>query len=459
LANFRSRHGCCAALLFVFVLLLLIGCSSKSSSPIVQTDDPIIQPDDPIVEPTWFEPQDIGAVGAPATDRPTIVVTPSGYVAAVWVQEGLWARHFFDPFETHQQISTPGAQRAQVTASASDNLIAVWEQVVGSDSFIWARRYTATSGTWQPANAISPMNHNSYNPQVAMGANENAIVVFEMRPTESTQSVIFASRFNAQIQSWDRFETISAAGGNAAAPQIAIDSNNNALVVWHQIDGSANYDVWANYFNAATDEWSGPVRIENNALEHGYYPSVKFDHEGNALAVWHQYDGTTSNIWAARFDGTSLQWQNPELIETDNAGNANYAQVAFDTHGNAHALWQHSDGASLRIATAFYDVQSARWQTPQLIDQGRGNRFSPKIAMLDDNAVAIWHRFDEDTLVNEIWSAYYNGRTGRWNSASLIDESGDHPSISANTDALAAAIWIDSAAADGPSSVRVSFFE
>ncbi|TPW09101.1 MAG: hypothetical protein FD130_2655, partial [Halothiobacillaceae bacterium] len=35
--------------------------------------------------------------------------------------------------------------------------------------------------------------------------------------------------------------------GSASSPQVAIDANGNALAVWHQSDGT-RYNIWANRY-------------------------------------------------------------------------------------------------------------------------------------------------------------------------------------------------------------------
>ena len=87
--------------------------------------------------------------------------------------------------------------------------------------------------------------------------------------------------------------------GSAIAPQIAFDSNGNALAVWYQSDGS-RYNIWANRFDGTS--WGSAELIETNDAGNTYDPQIAVDSNGNALAVWYQYDGSRYNIWANRFE-------------------------------------------------------------------------------------------------------------------------------------------------------------
>ena len=63
------------------------------------------------------------------------------------------------------------------------------------------------------------------------------------------------------------------------------------------------------------------------------------DLSGNGLAADYTWHFTTR-------DGA---WQLPQLIETDNAGDAASPQVAVDAAGNALAVWYQSDGIHFNI--------------------------------------------------------------------------------------------------------------
>ena len=109
------------------------------------------------------------------------------------------------------------------------------------------------------------------------------------------------------------------------------DLSGNAL--------ATNYN-WS--FTTADGAWSTAELIETDNAGHASDPQVAFDSSGNAIAVWFQDDGTRYNIWANRFNGTS--WGTAELIETDNVGTAYQPQVAVDSNGNAIAVWSQNDG-------------------------------------------------------------------------------------------------------------------
>ena len=130
--------------------------------------------------------------------------------------------------------------------------------------------------------------------------------------------------------------------------QIAFDASGNALAVWQQSDRTRT-NIWANRFTATTNSWGTATLIETDNAGSARSPKLAYDIGGNALAVWHQSDGTRFNIWANRFTADTSSLGNAALIETDNAGGAFSPQIAFDASGNALAVWRQSDGTRLNI--------------------------------------------------------------------------------------------------------------
>ena len=87
----------------------------------------------------------------------------------------------------------------------------------------------------------------------------------------------------------------------ADQPQIALEYNGNAIAVWREYDGSVD-SIWANR-DVAGKGWGTEQHMEvSNAVGHSAYdPQIALDSNGNAIAVWRQYDGSVDSIWANRY--------------------------------------------------------------------------------------------------------------------------------------------------------------
>ncbi len=55
-------------------------------------------------------------------------------------------------------------------------------------------------------------------------------------------------------------------------------------------------------FTTKDGDWGTAELIETDNAGSAYDPQIAFDSSGNAIAVWKQNDGTRENIYANRFD-------------------------------------------------------------------------------------------------------------------------------------------------------------
>jgi hypothetical protein len=326
----------------------------------------------------------------------------------------------------------------QVAMDSSGNAIAVWYQYDGNWSSIFANRYVAGTG-WGTAKLIETNNAgDASQPQVAMDSSGNAIAVWYQY--DGNWSSIFANRYVAGT-GWGTAELIETDNaGDAREPQIAVDSSGNAFAVWYQWDGT-RYSIFASRYLAGTG-WGAVKLIETNNAGDASQPQVAMDSSGNAIVVWEQSDGTRYNICANRYiAGTG--WCSAKFIETDNAGDALYPQIAMDTSGNAIAVWGQSDGTLNNIWANRY-VAGTGWGTAKLIEKGNaGDALYPQIAMdSSGNAFAMWMQSD-GTRYN-VWRNRYVAGTG-WGTAELIetDNSWDagYAQVAMDSSGNAIAVW------------------
>jgi hypothetical protein len=331
------------------------------------------------------------------------------------------------------------ADYPQVAINASGNAIAVWSQFDGTRTNIWSNRYTAGTG-WGTAALIETDDAGDANePQVAMDADGNALAVWYQ--SDGTRWNIWSNRYTAG-SGWGTAALIETGdAGDAYEPQVAMDAAGNALAVWYQSDG-IRYNIYSNRYTASTGLWGTAALIETDNVGDAYSPEVAMDAAGNALAVWYQSDGTRYNIYSNRYTASTGLWGTAALIETGDAGDAYYPQVAIDAAGNAVAVWHQSDGTRANIWSNRYTAGSG-WGTAALIETDVGHAQYPQVAMdAAGNAVAVWHQ--SDGTRDNIWSNRYIAGSG-WGTAALIetDDAGgaDSPQVAINAAGNAVAVW------------------
>jgi hypothetical protein len=296
----------------------------------------------------WAKPNAL--VAASGTFRsPQIASSANGSAMVVWLQQELgdrrrtWATFFNGtafslPFNL--DIGNGDTFAPQVAMNSKGEAVAVWEKNLANVTRIEARSFA--NGNWFfSTDTLSNTAIDANSPQVALGDNGQATALWVQQA--GAVPSLFASRRDA-ANKWatpELLETDDA--GRVFQPDLSMDALGNATAVWEQQDASTpglRKDGWANRFS--DDKWQGAQKLELNDAGEARVLSVGSDSAGNAIAVWEQLDGTRFDIFSARFNGS--QWSAPELIERDNAGNAQLAQLAVNPSGRALAVWQQRTG-------------------------------------------------------------------------------------------------------------------
>jgi hypothetical protein len=382
--------------------------------------------------------------GSGAVDSPDVAIDGGGNALAVWAQfDGVDTSIYSNRYVPGTGWSAPVliesatgiAASPQVAMDGSGNAIAVWSQGTGT-SDIYANRYVSGTG-WGTAQLIETGADTADGPHVAVNGSGTAIAVWRQWDALNNRSDIWANRY--AVSTWGTATVIDAGTGNAGSARVAIDSNGNAVALWLQYDGAGN-SVYANRYVYGTG-WGAPVLIENTSST-AHDPQVAVDPSGNAVAVWSQSDGVDESIYACRYViGTG--WGAAQSIETG-AGAAASPQIAMDSSGNAIALWfqyQSNSSPIIHIYASRYAAGTG-WGTPVIIDSGSSWATSPQIAMnTSGNAVAVWKQLDGTN--DSIYANRYVSGTG-WGTAQLIETgSGDaeFPQVATNSNDNAVAVW------------------
>ncbi len=379
---------------------------------------------------------------------PQIAMDANGNGLAVWRQSdgtrnNIWANRYTHGtgWGTAALIETDNAGDAdspQVVFDAIGDALVVWRQSDGTHTSIWSKRYTAGTG-WGAALLLEADNANdAHSPQIASTANGTAVVVW-VQTNGSSYNTIRANRYTPGT-GWGTAVAIDTdSAGYASDPQIAMDANGNAVAVWSKSDGT-RFNIVANRYSVGTG-WGTAALIETNNVGSAYGPQVALDTNGNALAVWVQFDGENNKIVANRYTNGS-GWGTPTLIETGNAANAIAPQLAFDAGGNALAVWSQYNGTRYNIWSNRY-TDGIGWGTAALIEtDDAGHASDPQIAFdASGNALAVWRQSD-GARTNILANGYTSG-TG-WGTAVLVESdngSADKPQIASEADGNAMVVW------------------
>ncbi len=188
--------------------------------------------------------------------------------------------------------------------------------------------------------------------------------------------------------------------------------------------------------------WTSEIRICNSD-EHAQYPRVAVDAFGIVHIVWHDdsdnYDGSDDyDILYRRWDAELGAFTTFTLISPISTSTSQYPDIALDSMGNAHVVWQDytvygDDSGSYRdIFYRYWNKTTDTWQghtgTYDLItpnsDGHTDDCYDPAIAVdPEGNIHVVWE--DENEILepynnNDIYYKCWNATTRAWGALALV---------------------------------------
>jgi len=331
-------------------------------------------------------------------------------------RDGIWNH----PADLSDNIS-PNGESAWYAQAAMDNrgdAIVVWYQSVGLYNRIYKSEYR--DGNWTHpsdlSDGISPdlQYQEASSAYAAMDNKRNALIVWYQY--DGGPSQIFKSEYRQRIWAHPSglSDNISPDGQSAYAPQAVMDDNGNALVVWMQSDGN-NDQIFKSEYRGGF--WTDPADLADNISPDGqpaFSPEVAMDNNGNAIIVWYQRDGNYHQIYKSEYRGGI--WTHPAGLSdsiSPKGQDAKYPEAAMDNNGNALVVWHQSEGNSTQIFLSEY--RGGVWTHPADLSDSispDGQRAEYPEAAMDNNgdALIVWNQFDG--IGSQVFKSEY--RQGVW---------------------------------------------
>ena len=246
---------------------------------------------------------------------------------------------------------------------------------------------------------LSPPVANSNEPQIAVGPNGDALVVWYQAAVEDGELMVFASerhRVDGEFNRPGADAFLSPAGADARNPVPAVGARGHAAVVWTQGSG----DIVPIYL-ATRDglrNWTLPAGLDRPfSAAHGQaaFARVVFGRDTDLFVVWSQDLGAGPQVWAAHRDGMG-EWDEPghapTLLSTPEH-RASYPSLASGPHGEAIVAWSEC-AAGCRIAARRRNAGATGWSELDVLSPDDGNDAQhPVVAIAPTGrAVVAWEQ-------------------------------------------------------------------
>jgi hypothetical protein len=283
-------------------------------------------------------------------DKPQLAVDPDGNTWFTWTGDNIdsarvQARRLTalnGPLSATRFLSVSGqdAVSPQVAVDPDGNAIFTWTRFDGANWRVQARRLSSANALG-PVVDLSLAGQDAFDPQVGIDVDGDAVITWYRSDGTNFRA---QARTLSSIGALGSVLDLSAAGRNANSPQVAVAPDGAALFTWRRFDGT-NWRVQRVRMTSAGV--LGAVLDVSAAGQDAAQPQVAINSSGNGILIWRRFDGTKQRI-EARTVGASGGLGATAQISTAGV-NSVTPQVAIAPSGATAAVWRA--GTNVQEAT------------------------------------------------------------------------------------------------------------
>jgi hypothetical protein len=359
----------------------------------------------------------------------------------------------WDPFERigHDDLANEVSNfNPQVAVAPNgDALVIFYDQ-----NEVWARRWVKATESWDPLHQLNTSATRGVNPQLAIDGQGNAIVVWG---AGLLNFPIFMTTFTASLgwpQGWGAVAELQPAPGTGriySVTSVAMTADGSAVVGWEYNDQSGGNirESWIQLYEAGYG-WDAPYEVSGAATT-AYGPQVGIAQVGNDLRVvasWYQSDAgrlnVRGNVYTYSRNSHSGSSLGPTSLESDDTLDALSPQVDVDDAGNAMVAFIQRNSTN-SIRHVLANRYTGTWSGASAVNPADG----ASDFHLDTNgagdSVVVWRQCAADC---SIWARAHTD--GTWQGAmqvSSADNSAGNAEVAIDGDGRALMIWTANSAA------------
>jgi len=274
--------------------------------------------------------------------------------------------------ETLVNTTTGGIQeQADIAVAADGSYVVAWaSQNQDGDGYgVYAQRYDADGnavGGEIPVNNTSTTGDQT-NPSIAMDDAGNFVVTWQTTHVYTTETSVFAQRFDADGTGHGEFRVDGFSGANMQNPTVAMNATG-AFVIAFEAEGGFDGNlagIYAKWYDSdGVSQGSG--RVNDFGTNDQTSPAVAMDGAGNFVVVWQSYgqDNATAGwgVYGQRYDADGNEIDGEFLINTDETVYDEFEpSVAMDSDGNFVVAWTGIEGnLTQAVFTQLFDNSGAQ---------------------------------------------------------------------------------------------------
>ncbi len=348
-------------------------------------------------------------------------VTPADYTSTFTTQSSQWS--------TPELFSQ--ATFARTAMDNHGNSIIVWWRYNNDGGIYEIVMSQLSGGIWSDPKVISGNATNVYSPDVAMDNNGNAIIVWNDWGIAGTTGGIVMIEYRNGV--WSEPRIINTTPFTPSSPpEVSMNDGGNAIVVWSQ-DNSDIYKI-----EYSDGLWRTPVAVSNGGSAE--YPQVVINNKGNAIITWY----TSGKLYSREFQNGI--WNYQEIISAVGEDSDRLYQISFDNNDNAIVVWVHTEELTSHVYRN--EFRNGSWCGPVPVNPAGVYVRCPSVAMDNNgNAIMSWQQ-----SINNIYHVFIAElRAGIWSEPTLVSSSGifaANPFVKMDNSGNAILLWNQANGAD-----------
>ncbi|MGN6275219.1 MAG: glycoside hydrolase family 26 protein [Solirubrobacterales bacterium] len=328
---------------------------------------------------------------------PRVALAPDGTATVAWIRSDgsnflVQARRIAPdgtPEESTRNLSATGHDAAapQVAVAPDGTATVVWKKFDGSHYIVQERRILPDGSREASSHTLSEAKQDAVEPQVGVAADGTATVVWSR--FDGSDSIVQERQVGPAGEPEEATLNLSASEGSAIQPRVAVAPDGTATVVWNRFNGS-NWIVQSQRLSASGLGVGGVLNL-SAAGRDAAEPQLALDEEGAATVVWDRFDGSDFVVQAQRLAPAGEPLGGAVNLS---AGGRDAAEpgVAISPDGTATVVWSRFDGANFIVQRRDLAPDGTLSSTEGLSAAGRSAGY-PAVAWGADGIPALaWTR-------------------------------------------------------------------
>jgi hypothetical protein len=354
----------------------------------------------------------------------------------------------------------------QVHAAASINPTGgylVWEDnsIDGSGQGIAAAALDSNFSFASPRFRVNQIRKGDQEyPQVSLLKDGGAVFVWQSRPMKSARHIF--ARFLSASNSWATGDILASSftANFQINPVVTTLANGNVVIAYgsfNQATPTSMQDVYAQIFSPSGQKIGSEILVNQTTDWNQRTPSIAPLSDGRFAVAWVselQSHDNSVEIFARVFTAEGVAATDERPVSTTTVNVCANPSVAALANGGFVVAWDEKDhfvrNNGWDIFGRGFDSNSAPFSSVQMLNTNRfGDQIAPRVAALDNGAVAVWTSLGQDGSQEGVYGRFLdangatNGATSssefRVNTTTLSRQI--HPVVASDGNARFLAAW------------------